>query len=181
MGIFQEGRTSKRLVGRVEIRIRTSAPIKMAVSLFLSIDVTEKRKTKKKKKKKKKGSLSTLRSYGGFSGRKPVAIAVGFIDEPQEGIVRKPVIVIVTDGWNVMCYDHNLKLMWESTARFDMSSSFYHKFARTLFLASFLFLLHSSDRFDFFQRDRHLHHPNPSAIRRPGAHCHFLTSRIEHQ
>lgn len=48
------------------------------------------------------------------TGRRAVAMATGVIDrnynkrEPQ-----KQVIVVVTSGWSVMCFDHNLKKLWD--------------------------------------------------------------------
>jgi hypothetical protein len=33
--------------------------------------------------------------------------------------LRKQVVVVVTAGWNIMCFDHNLKLMWETSIRED--------------------------------------------------------------
>lgn len=45
-----------------------------------------------------------------------VAMGVGFIDaEPAEKVrpPRKQVLVVVTASWQVLCFDHNLVLMWE--------------------------------------------------------------------
>jgi len=33
------------------------------------------------------------------------------------GVVRKQVIVVLTDGWTVLLFDNQLKLLWESTVR----------------------------------------------------------------
>lgn len=44
-------------------------------------------------------------------------MAVGFIDpEPVEKVrpPRKQVLVVVTASWQVLCFDHNLGLMWET-------------------------------------------------------------------
>lgn len=52
------------------------------------------------------------------SGRRPVAMAVGYLDPPPKEKVRPPhkqVLVVVTSSWHVMCFDHNLKLLWEHT------------------------------------------------------------------
>lgn len=49
------------------------------------------------------------------TGRRPVAMATGVIDRnynPREP--RKEVLVVVTSGWSVMCFDHNLKKLWET-------------------------------------------------------------------
>lgn len=43
-------------------------------------------------------------------------MGVGFIDpEPAEKVrpPRKQVLVVVTASWQVLCFDHNLALMWE--------------------------------------------------------------------
>lgn len=43
-------------------------------------------------------------------------MAVGYIDpEPREKVrpMRKQVLVVVTASWQVLCFDHNLALMWE--------------------------------------------------------------------
>eukprot|EP00854_Cymbomonas_tetramitiformis_P007008 gene7008-8357_t len=49
------------------------------------------------------------------TGRRPVALAVGFID-PQNFVLRglrKQVVVVVTASWTIICLDHNLKVLWE--------------------------------------------------------------------
>ncbi|KAF8060078.1 hypothetical protein HT031_005017 [Scenedesmus sp. PABB004] len=49
--------------------------------------------------------------------RRPVAMAAGFIDpEPREKVrpARKQVLVVVTSSWQVLAFDHNLQLMWET-------------------------------------------------------------------
>ena len=42
--------------------------------------------------------------------------------QPQELVraLRKQVVVVVTAGWNIMCFDHNLRLMWETTILREM-------------------------------------------------------------
>uniref|UniRef100_A0A7S0I2L2 FG-GAP repeat-containing protein n=1 Tax=Hanusia phi TaxID=3032 RepID=A0A7S0I2L2_9CRYP len=47
------------------------------------------------------------------SGRQPVAMAVGYLDPATEKH-RKKYVVILTHDWTVMCFDHHLKLIWES-------------------------------------------------------------------
>lgn len=48
------------------------------------------------------------------SGRRPVAMATGVIDRNyKQGQPQKQVLVVVTSGWSVMCFDHNLKKLWE--------------------------------------------------------------------
>lgn len=60
-------------------------------------------------------------------GRIAVAMAVGHLDPPShhetthmKGVTkkrRKAVLAVVTGGWNVLCFDHNLKLMWENSVQ----------------------------------------------------------------
>lgn len=53
----------------------------------------------------------------------PVAMAVGYLDPMPTELVRPPrkqVIVIVMDTWEVVCYDHNLKLLWKKDAPLEM-------------------------------------------------------------
>ncbi len=48
------------------------------------------------------------------TGRRPVAIAAGEVKRVYKGTERrKKVIVVVTAGWAIMCFDHNLKKLWE--------------------------------------------------------------------
>ena len=65
------------------------------------------------------------------SGRRAVAMATGVIDrnykrkEPQ-----KQVLVVVTSGWSVMCFDHNLTKLWDVNLQVHemgvLSHWFYH-------------------------------------------------------
>ena len=49
------------------------------------------------------------------SGRRAVAMATGVIDRAyKNGQVQKQVLVVVTSGWSVMCFDHNLNKLWET-------------------------------------------------------------------
>jgi hypothetical protein len=48
------------------------------------------------------------------SGRRAVAMAVGIVDRDKPGQTQKQVLVVVTSGWSVMCFDHNLKKLWEN-------------------------------------------------------------------
>lgn len=42
-------------------------------------------------------------------------MAVGVIDKfYKPGDLQKQVLVVVTSGWSVMCFDHNLKKLWEN-------------------------------------------------------------------
>jgi tryptophan 2,3-dioxygenase len=49
------------------------------------------------------------------SGRRAVAMASGVVDRSfmQGEVKKKKVFVVVTSGWSVMCFDHNLKKLWE--------------------------------------------------------------------
>lgn len=48
------------------------------------------------------------------SGRRAVAMAAGIVDRDKPGQAPKQVLVVVTSGWSVMCFDHNLKKLWEN-------------------------------------------------------------------
>lgn len=49
------------------------------------------------------------------SGRRAVAMATGIIDRhPRQGQPVTRVVVVVTSGWTVMCFDHNLNKLWET-------------------------------------------------------------------
>lgn len=53
-----------------------------------------------------------------LAGMHIVAMAAGYIDPPPSELViapRKQVLVAVTSNWQVMCFDHNLRLLWETT------------------------------------------------------------------
>lgn len=49
-----------------------------------------------------------------MSGRRPVAMATGNIDRYKIGQPQKQVLVVVTSGWSVMCFDSNLQKLWEN-------------------------------------------------------------------
>jgi hypothetical protein len=55
------------------------------------------------------------------TGRRPVTMAVGFLDPPpqQRNKLRKQVVVVVTADWTIMCFDHNLELLWENNVQED--------------------------------------------------------------
>lgn len=49
------------------------------------------------------------------SGRRAVAMATGVIDRYyKDGTPQKQVLVVVTSGWSVLCFDHNLNKLWET-------------------------------------------------------------------
>ncbi|XP_071913575.1 uncharacterized protein [Coffea arabica] len=62
------------------------------------------------------------------SGRRAVAMATGVIDrnykrkEPQ-----KQVLVVVTSGWSVMCFDHNLTKLWDVNLQEDFPHNAHHR------------------------------------------------------
>lgn len=49
------------------------------------------------------------------SGRRAVAMAAGVVDRSfmHGEVKKKKVFVVVTSGWSIMCFDHNLKKLWE--------------------------------------------------------------------
>ena len=49
------------------------------------------------------------------SGRRPVAMATGYIDRYKIGQPQKQVLVVVTSGWFVMCFDSNHQKLWENS------------------------------------------------------------------
>ncbi|XP_033625650.1 uncharacterized protein LOC117288891 [Asterias rubens] len=50
-----------------------------------------------------------------LSDRQPKALATGYLEPYQSMLqVRKQVIVVVTADWTVLCFDHNLNLLWET-------------------------------------------------------------------
>jgi len=68
---------------------------------------------------------TSLLSHGSHTlhGQKPVALATGSIDAPHKDLVSKPrkgVIVVMTSNWHVMCFDHNLKLLWSQNVHDDV-------------------------------------------------------------
>lgn len=63
------------------------------------------------------------------SGRRPVAMATGVIDRTyKQGQPLKQVLVVVTSGWSVMCFDHNLKKLWEVNLQVCMDCPFLGAF-----------------------------------------------------
>ncbi|CAL9080094.1 unnamed protein product [Musa textilis] len=62
------------------------------------------------------------------SGRRPVALASGVVDRSyKNGEMRKQVVVVVTSGWLVMCFDHNLKKLWENNLQDDFPHGAHHR------------------------------------------------------
>ncbi|KAG0605780.1 hypothetical protein M758_9G087200 [Ceratodon purpureus] len=62
------------------------------------------------------------------AGRRPVALAAGEVKRTYRSQeLKKQVIVVVTAGWNIMCFDHNLKKLWEDDVQDDFPHGSHHK------------------------------------------------------
>ncbi|KAF4371885.1 hypothetical protein G4B88_016948 [Cannabis sativa] len=61
------------------------------------------------------------------SGRRAVAMATGVIDRQKPGKVVRQVLVVVTSGWTVMCFDSNLKKLWENNLQEDFPHNAHHR------------------------------------------------------
>lgn len=62
------------------------------------------------------------------SGRRPIAMAAGVADRTyKHGEIQKQVLVVVTSGWSVMCFDHNLKKLWETNLQEDFPHGAHHR------------------------------------------------------
>ncbi|XP_039011395.1 uncharacterized protein LOC120140478 isoform X3 [Hibiscus syriacus] len=61
------------------------------------------------------------------SGRRPVAMATGVIERTYRNKPQKRVLVVVTSGWSVMCFNHNLKKLWENNLQDDFPHSAHHR------------------------------------------------------
>lgn len=60
------------------------------------------------------------------SGRRAVAMATGVVDRIyKSGQAQKQVLVVVTSGWSVMCFDHNLKKLWETNLQVNAGCIFF--------------------------------------------------------
>lgn len=55
------------------------------------------------------------RASSSVVGRRPVLVETGYLEGKQEGKIRQQVIVVLTDGFVLLCFDHKLELLWEST------------------------------------------------------------------
>ncbi|KAK6922653.1 hypothetical protein RJ641_010957 [Dillenia turbinata] len=63
-----------------------------------------------------------------LSGRRAVAMATGVVDRTyKQGQAQKQVIIVVTSDWSVMCFDHNLKKLWETNLQDDFPHNAYHR------------------------------------------------------
>lgn len=71
------------------------------------------------------------------SGRRAVAMAAGVIDRiHKHGQLEKQVLVVVTSDWSVMCFDHNLKKLWETNLQVFIFFSPSHFYVITFFIKS---------------------------------------------
>ncbi|MCO5587869.1 hypothetical protein L7F22_041821 [Adiantum nelumboides] len=62
------------------------------------------------------------------AGRLPVAMAAGSIQRTfRDGDITKQVLVVVTAGWSVICYDHNLNKLWETDLGEEFPTHARHK------------------------------------------------------
>ncbi|KAG6397396.1 hypothetical protein SASPL_143563 [Salvia splendens] len=62
------------------------------------------------------------------TGRRAVAMATGVIEKTyNKRVARKQVLVVVTSGWSVMCFDHNLKKLWEENLQKDFPHNAHHR------------------------------------------------------
>ncbi|KAG4403711.1 hypothetical protein GLYMA_01G170600v4 [Glycine max] len=62
-----------------------------------------------------------------MTGRRPVAMATGYIDRYKIGQPQKQVLVVVTSGWSVMCFDSNLQKLWENNLQEDFPHNAHHR------------------------------------------------------
>ncbi len=54
------------------------------------------------------------------TAHRAVAIAAGFLDPKRDELVRalrKQVVIAVTAQWDVLCFDHNLRLQWTAKVK----------------------------------------------------------------
>lgn len=61
-------------------------------------------------------SVSLLGSTRSVGSRHPVALSTGYLDPATTTGERKRFIVVVLTSWTVLCFDHRLKLQWETSA-----------------------------------------------------------------
>ncbi|KAL2632806.1 hypothetical protein R1flu_004285 [Riccia fluitans] len=62
------------------------------------------------------------------AGRRPVAMATGVVTRHlRPGETSKEVLVVVTASWSILCFDHNLKKLWETDVREDFPHAAHHK------------------------------------------------------
>ncbi|KAK5577541.1 hypothetical protein RB653_002484 [Dictyostelium firmibasis] len=68
---------------------------------------------------------SLLSDVGLATGRRPIAIKTGYSKHQIPGEKRQQIIVVVTDGWAVLCFNDKLKKLWESYASDEVLPGHY--------------------------------------------------------
>ncbi|KAL3844707.1 hypothetical protein ACJIZ3_002110 [Penstemon smallii] len=62
------------------------------------------------------------------TGRRAVAMATGVINKYcNKWKPRKQVLVVVTSGWSVLCFDHNLRKLWDVNLQKDFPNNAHHE------------------------------------------------------
>eukprot|EP00808_Paulinella_micropora_P021035 g53045.t1 len=57
-------------------------------------------------------------------GRRIVGLSTGFLDPYDAKVSRKQVIVAVTNGWDIFCFDHELTPLWDHTVGMDLTNAY---------------------------------------------------------
>eukprot|EP00003_Mantamonas_plastica_P030418 TRINITY_DN7553_c0_g2_i12.p1 TRINITY_DN7553_c0_g2~~TRINITY_DN7553_c0_g2_i12.p1 ORF type:complete len:236 (+),score=46.93 TRINITY_DN7553_c0_g2_i12:598-1305(+) len=73
-----------------------------------------------------KHQVSLIPSVRVAMGKQAVALTTGYIEPYNTDEVRTQVIVVVTDGWKVLCFDHKLNLLWENSISEHFSSRAFY-------------------------------------------------------
>jgi hypothetical protein len=68
--------------------------------------------------------VALLSSHRVRAGRYPVALATGYLDPYNPDSSRAQIIVVVTSGWHILCFDHSLKLLWDDVVEADLSGRY---------------------------------------------------------
>lgn len=58
------------------------------------------------------------------SGRQAIAMATGYIHPYSDTTNRQQIIVVVTEGWNILVYNSALTLLWTHNVETDLSMSY---------------------------------------------------------
>ncbi|EGC34171.1 hypothetical protein DICPUDRAFT_98309 [Dictyostelium purpureum] len=72
-----------------------------------------------------KYQVSLKSEVGLATGRRPTSIKTGFTSPYVPGVPRQQIIVVVTDGWSILCFNHQLKKLWESYASDEVLPNHY--------------------------------------------------------
>lgn len=59
------------------------------------------------------------------SRRQPVAVAAGYFELADNGAPRQMHIVVLTQGWDVICFDADLKVVWETSITKEIPEGSY--------------------------------------------------------